>query len=320
MNPAARACCGGAATTTRPGAWARAACLTAVMRRRPARRFSRPSARRNSGACACRPTWSGPTRPPTFRCRPKFAVTTSQASPTVAARQLGRARTAPGRACACVLPARPRRTRRAEQLRAPDQGACRLGLQGRTEPPTSALSAPGQGRPDATDQSAPRLSDHSRRTLAGPGISLPSQLRLPGHAISARMSAASCCSARPSRGCCPRWRRASMPTATRPSGLKSVQGAGPARHLPRLERSGGRLLRRPARSGFTGGFIPFAATRAERLANGDPRLSLEERYGTHARFVAKVREAADRLVAGRYLLKTDADRIVADAEASAVLR
>jgi hypothetical protein len=72
--------------------------------------------------------------------------------------------------------------------------------------------------------------------------------------------------------------------------------------------------------GFTGGYIPFAATKAERLANGDPRLSLEERYGTHAAFVAKVREAANRLVAGRYLLPDDAARILAEAEASAVLR
>jgi hypothetical protein len=31
---------------------------------------------------------------------------------------------------------------------------------------------------------------------------------------------------------------------------------------------------------FSGGFIPFAKTKAERLASGDPRLSLEERYGT----------------------------------------
>ena len=29
---------------------------------------------------------------------------------------------------------------------------------------------------------------------------------------------------------------------------------------------------------YAGGMIPFAKTRAERMANGDPRLSLEERY------------------------------------------
>ena len=71
--------------------------------------------------------------------------------------------------------------------------------------------------------------------------------------------------------------------------------------------------------GFNGGFIPFAATRAERLTAGDPRPSLEERYGTHAGFVAQVRAAANELVAGRYLLRDDADRIVQQAQASAVL-
>jgi hypothetical protein len=70
----------------------------------------------------------------------------------------------------------------------------------------------------------------------------------------------------------------------------------------------------------TGGFIPFARTKAERLAAGDPRLSLEERYGTHENYVAKVRVAAERLVRGRYLLQDDADRIIAEAQASSVLR
>jgi hypothetical protein len=69
-----------------------------------------------------------------------------------------------------------------------------------------------------------------------------------------------------------------------------------------------------------GSFIPFARTRAERLASGDPRLSLEERYGTHGRYVELVRAAAERLVRGRYLLQDDADRIIAEAEASRVLK
>jgi hypothetical protein len=69
-----------------------------------------------------------------------------------------------------------------------------------------------------------------------------------------------------------------------------------------------------------GGYIPFAKTRAERLASGDPRLSLEERYGTHEAYVAKVKEAAKRQVAEGFLLQDDADRIVAQAEQSKVLR
>ena len=43
-----------------------------------------------------------------------------------------------------------------------------------------------------------------------------------------------------------------------------------------------------------GGYIPFAKTKAERLAAGDPRLSLEERYGTHDGYVARVKAAAAR--------------------------
>ena len=72
--------------------------------------------------------------------------------------------------------------------------------------------------------------------------------------------------------------------------------------------------------GFSGGFIPFARTVQQRLASGDPRPSLEERYGTHERYVEKVRDAAKRLVQERFLLQEDADRLVREAEASAVLR
>ena len=72
--------------------------------------------------------------------------------------------------------------------------------------------------------------------------------------------------------------------------------------------------------GQTGGYIPFAKTKTERLAAGDPRLSLEERYGTHEKFVASVRAAAARLVRDRFLLREDADRLIAEADRSAVLK
>jgi hypothetical protein len=70
----------------------------------------------------------------------------------------------------------------------------------------------------------------------------------------------------------------------------------------------------------TGAFIPFAKTKADRLASGDPRPSLEERYGTHENYVAQVRAAAERLVRGQYLLQDDADRLISQAETSKVLR
>ena len=71
---------------------------------------------------------------------------------------------------------------------------------------------------------------------------------------------------------------------------------------------------------LTGSFFPFARTRAEREANGDPRLSLEERYGDHGGFVAAVRRAAGESVARRVLLAEDAEVIVRLAEESDVLR
>jgi len=55
-----------------------------------------------------------------------------------------------------------------------------------------------------------------------------------------------------------------------------------------------------------GSFIPFTRTRAERIAAGDPRLSLEERYRTHNNYVKEVEAAAARLVSERLLLAEDA--------------
>jgi len=69
-----------------------------------------------------------------------------------------------------------------------------------------------------------------------------------------------------------------------------------------------------------GGYIPFAKTKEQRLASGDPRPSLEERYGNHDAYVARVKAAAARQVADGFLLQDDADRLVAQAEQSKVLR
>ena len=51
-----------------------------------------------------------------------------------------------------------------------------------------------------------------------------------------------------------------------------------------------------------------------------PRLSLEERYGDHADFVAAVPEAALGLVGQRFLLDEGAQSIRRIAEASGILR
>jgi hypothetical protein len=63
-----------------------------------------------------------------------------------------------------------------------------------------------------------------------------------------------------------------------------------------------------------GSLIAFARTEKERLAVGDPRPSLEERYGTRESYVASVRAAAEALVAERLLLPADATAYVETAK------
>jgi alpha/beta hydrolase family protein len=70
---------------------------------------------------------------------------------------------------------------------------------------------------------------------------------------------------------------------------------------------------------FTGGFIPFATTKNERLGTHDPRSSLQERYGDQNSYVAAVRAAAEKGVHDRFLLREDADRLIQQAESSHVL-
>jgi hypothetical protein len=70
---------------------------------------------------------------------------------------------------------------------------------------------------------------------------------------------------------------------------------------------------------YVGGMIPFAKTKADRMATGDPRLSLEERYKNHQGYVDAVRAAAANAVAQNFLLQVDADALIAAAQASNVL-
>ena len=70
---------------------------------------------------------------------------------------------------------------------------------------------------------------------------------------------------------------------------------------------------------YVGGYIPFATTRAERLATGDTRLSLQERYVDNAGYVARVTTAANSAFAQGYLLAADRDALIAAARASTVL-
>lgn len=68
--------------------------------------------------------------------------------------------------------------------------------------------------------------------------------------------------------------------------------------------------------GFFGGFIPFARTKAEREAAGDPRLSLEERYKDQAGFVAQVTAAVARHQKAGWLSVRDAALLLNQAESA----
>jgi hypothetical protein len=58
---------------------------------------------------------------------------------------------------------------------------------------------------------------------------------------------------------------------------------------------------------LTGSYIPFARTRAERQANGDPRPSIEERYKDKNDYLARIRTAARTLVKQGFMLEDDVE-------------
>ncbi len=61
---------------------------------------------------------------------------------------------------------------------------------------------------------------------------------------------------------------------------------------------------------LAGGYVPFAKTKAERLAAGDPRRSIEERYPSLWSYVSSAQTQADALVKQRFLLPEDAVRLL----------
>jgi hypothetical protein len=65
---------------------------------------------------------------------------------------------------------------------------------------------------------------------------------------------------------------------------------------------------------LAGSFIPLPRTRAARMACGDPRQSLEERYGTYDEYRQRFAAACEELIRRHYLLREDADRLLAGRE------
>ena len=107
----------------------------------------------------------------------------------------------------------------------------------------------------------------------------------------------------------------------------------PGRHRPRRHPPAGQ--RSPARdllglelraAAFAGGdgcgnsgqVIPFAQTKPDRLAQGDPRLSVAERYPSHQAYVTAVTQAANTLFGQRFLLGEGVQAYVSAAAASNV--
>jgi hypothetical protein len=72
-------------------------------------------------------------------------------------------------------------------------------------------------------------------------------------------------------------------------------------------------------AGGSGAFWPFWDTKANRMMTSDPRLSLEERYGTHLGYVCVVEQAASKAMGQRFLLASDAPGLVTLASNSNVL-
>jgi hypothetical protein len=64
--------------------------------------------------------------------------------------------------------------------------------------------------------------------------------------------------------------------------------------------------------------IPFIQTKAERIAAGDPRLSVEERYPDHTMYVNLVSHAAHQLQAERLMLDMDVQSYITAAQSASV--
>ncbi len=100
------------------------------------------------------------------------------------------------------------------------------------------------------------------------------------------------------------------------AGLRQVEVAVPiATYTGWNTRSG---VASPDGCDASGMMLAFPKTRAERLASGDPRPSIEERYPGHQAYVDAVREAAWGIRAAGFLLEEDVLRYIAEAEASSI--
>ena len=80
-----------------------------------------------------------------------------------------------------------------------------------------------------------------------------------------------------------------------------------------------RAARAPDLCGLSGSFVPLATTKEQRLAAGDSRKSLEERYRNQDGFVKAVTKGVNQLVKERFMLEEDADLFLDAAERTPLL-
>ena len=65
--------------------------------------------------------------------------------------------------------------------------------------------------------------------------------------------------------------------------------------------------------GNIGSTIPFTRLKFQRIATGDPRLSLEERYEDKSDYLRLVEKEIDKLIKQGYLLQEDETNLIEDA-------
>ncbi len=66
---------------------------------------------------------------------------------------------------------------------------------------------------------------------------------------------------------------------------------------------------------MVGSYVPFARTKAQRDATGDPRPSIEERYADKDAYMTRIAAVCAELVAGGYMLQSDVAAATAEASA-----
>ena len=117
---------------------------------------------------------------------------------------------------------------------------------------------------------------------------------------------------------------ASVAALTEPGGMSAYAASKHGVHgLTRVAAAGrfGALASARTRAANpTASTFRSRSRRAARLAIGDPRKSLEERYKNHQGYVKAVGKAAKNLEKDGFLLPEDVQKVVDEAEASDVLK